>query len=389
MTSMPMDRARHERPQRRLLVVDDDLDLRSSLVGLLLGEGYEVASCEDGREGLEMLRTLPAPDLLILDLRLPGMDGWELRVRQRADPALASIPVLVVSADRSAQAAAIDADGYLAKPFAAAELLREIERIFLARELQDPRRALEHAQRMASLGSLAADVTHELRNPLTFLLSNLRIVEETLPQMERDVAALRQAASDQALQAASTALGEAIADVTGLVADACTGADRISTLVEDLSLFSRSPNERREKFALRDVLESALSIATAQIRRRARLVRDYQGTPAVMGERSRLAQVFLNLVVTAARECQQGDNTEIRVGVRQVGDRVVVEIGGGGSREAIEASAVGGLQAADGRADLGLSICRDIVGSHGGLLEVEGTPGHGALFRLRLPVAPN
>src|SRR4051812_25246713 len=191
MTSMPMDRARHERPQRRLLVVDDDLDLRSSLVGLLLGEGYEVASCEDGREGLEMLRALPAPDLLILDLRLPGIDGWELRVRQRADPALSAIPVLVVSADRSAQAAAIDADGYLPKPFQAGELLREIERIFLTREMRDPRKALEHAQRLASLGSLAADVTHELRNPLTFLQSNLRIIEEMLPQMERELAALR------------------------------------------------------------------------------------------------------------------------------------------------------------------------------------------------------
>jgi CheY-like chemotaxis protein len=381
-----LERARHERGQRRVLVVDDDLDLRSSLVGLLLGEGYEVASCDDGREALDMLRTLPPPELLLLDLRLPGMDGWELRVRQRADAALATIPVLVMSADRSAQAAAIDADGYLAKPFAAAELLREIERIFLARELRDPRKALEHAQRLASLGSLAADVTHELRNPLTFLKSNLRIVEETLPQMARQLASIRQNASETALLASSSALVDALTEVSGLVSDACAGADRIQALVEDLALFSRSTHERRERFGVREVLESALSVASAQIRRRARVVRDYQGTPAVVGERGRLAQVFLSLLVMVARACPQGADSELRVMVRQVDDRVLVEIGPG----RLDLAAVArGEDRGDGRADLGVSICRDIVGAHGGVLETDGEPGHGALFRLRLPAAPS
>jgi CheY-like chemotaxis protein len=379
-----MERARHERGQRRVLVVDDDLDLRSSLVGLLLGEGYEVASCDDGREALDMLRTLPPPELLLLDLRLPGMDGWELRVRQRADAALSTIPVLVMSADRSAQAAAIDADGYLAKPFAAAELLREIERIFLARELRDPGKALEQAQRLASLGSLAADVTHELRNPLTFLKSNLRIVEETLPQMARELATLRQGASDSSLQAASSALVDALTEVGGLVADASTGADRIQALVEDLALFSRTTHERRERFGVRDVLESALSVASAQIRRRARVVRDYQGTPAIVGERGRLAQVFLSLLVTTARACPQGADSELRVLVRQVEDRVLVEIGPGRG----ELASPRPDDKHDGRADLGVAICRDIVGAHGGVLETDGEAGHGALFRLRLPAAP-
>jgi signal transduction histidine kinase len=288
----------------------------------------------------------------------------------------------VVSADRSAQAAAIDADGYLAKPFQAGELLREIERIFLARELRDPRKALEHAQRLASLGSLAADVTHELRNPLTFLLSNLRIVEETLPQMARELAAIRQTVSDRSLLAASSALGDALADVSGLVADACTGADRIQTLVEDLALFSRSPNERRERFPVRDVLESALTVAGAQIRRRARLVRDYQGTPAIMGERGRLAQVFLNLIVSAARACPQGAQGEIRVMVRQDGDRVLVEIAPRALEAVVHAPAE---DAPETTSELGMSICRDIVGAHGGMLEVEGDVARGALYRLRLP----
>jgi CheY-like chemotaxis protein len=380
---MAMERVRNERGKCRMLVVDDDLDLRSALVGVLLGEGYEVASCDDGREALEMLRTFPAPDLLILDLRLPGMDGWDLRVRQRADPALAAIPVLVMSADRSPQAAAIDADGYLAKPFQAGELLREIERILLVRDLQDPRRAVEHAQRLASL-SLAADATHELRNPLTFVITNLRLIDEALPQMQRELTALREAGSVAARETSSVALGDALAEVGSLVADACAGAERIRALVEDLALFSRAPNERRERFAIRDVIESALTVAAIQIRHRARLVRAYEGAPAIVGERGRLTHVFLNLVVTAARACPEGVENEIRVDVRQVGDRVLVEIGGADTADTPAAA-----HASEAREDVGVSICRDIVGAHGGLLEMEGGAGRGPRFRLRLPAAQN
>jgi signal transduction histidine kinase len=262
-------------------------------------------------------------------------------------------------------------------------LLREIERIFLTREMRDPQKAVEHAQRLASFGSLAADVTHELRNPLTFLQSNLRIIEETLPQMQRELAAIRQSAEDATRRAASSALGAAMSDLSGLVADACTGADRIQTLIEDLSLFSRSPSERRERFAVRDVLESALSVTSAQLRRRARVVRTYEGAPAVMGERARLAQVVLNLVLTTTRACPQGQESQIHVAARQEGDRIVVEIGGPGSAAPEVTFGTNG-----DRPDLGLSICRDIVNGMGGTLEVEVTPGHSSVYRLRLPAAP-
>src|SRR3954447_13296865 len=82
--------------RRRILVVEDDQEILGTLSGLLEEEGYEVQSVVDGRDALHRLRGGLAPELIILDLMMPGMDGWEFRTIQRADPALADIPVVAI-----------------------------------------------------------------------------------------------------------------------------------------------------------------------------------------------------------------------------------------------------------------------------------------------------
>src|SRR4029434_1738700 len=105
---------------------------------------------------------------MILDLMLPGMDGWQLRTRQRADPQLRDIPVLAISADGSFKAAAIHADAFLPKPVGASKLLAEVARIL--RERSGAATAvsgqLEQLHRLALLGTLTANIEHQLRNPL-------------------------------------------------------------------------------------------------------------------------------------------------------------------------------------------------------------------------------
>jgi CheY-like chemotaxis protein len=89
----------------KVLVIDDDPGIRESLRDVLCGEGYEVVTAENGRVGLERLRTRPCPDAVILDLMMPVLSGWEVLEVVAADPSLMSIPILVVSA----MAAPIDA----------------------------------------------------------------------------------------------------------------------------------------------------------------------------------------------------------------------------------------------------------------------------------------
>lgn len=114
-----------------ILVVDDDAAIREALTLVLEDEGYTVRSAANGRDALQLLRAGEAPpQVILLDLMMPVMSGWDFRAEQQRDPALAAIPVVVLSADRSLQtkAAMVQAQGYLAKPVDISVLIDTVSR---------------------------------------------------------------------------------------------------------------------------------------------------------------------------------------------------------------------------------------------------------------------
>ncbi|WP_437601141.1 response regulator [Sorangium sp. So ce590] len=115
----------------RILVVEDDLDIRSILSQLLVFEGYDVDEASDGAEALAMLRKDPLPALILLDLMMPIMDGWQLRAELQRDPTLSSVPVVIVSADVRAEqeASRLRVAGLLKKPLQIEPLLDLVHRI--------------------------------------------------------------------------------------------------------------------------------------------------------------------------------------------------------------------------------------------------------------------
>jgi CheY-like chemotaxis protein len=117
--------------RRAVLVVEDDSDIRFGLGVLLEDEGYKAITAANGRQALALLRAMPElPGLILLDLIMPEMDGWEFRAEQRRDPELASIPVMILSAeaDLALHTAKLGAVGVMQKPVQAEELLAEIKR---------------------------------------------------------------------------------------------------------------------------------------------------------------------------------------------------------------------------------------------------------------------
>ncbi len=114
----------------RILVVDDDPDLRRSLAELLEEEGYEVSCANNGEEALHALAGA-APNAILLDLTMPVMDGWTFREVQRSDPRLASIPTVVISAAYSDPRALerLGAEAFLAKPFEVSRLTSTLQEI--------------------------------------------------------------------------------------------------------------------------------------------------------------------------------------------------------------------------------------------------------------------
>jgi len=115
-----------------ILIVEDDPDVRASLVEVLEDEGYRVATAGDGVEALHYLRGAPAlPRLILLDMMMPHMDGFQFRAAQSSDSVLSQIPVAVVTADDQAgrRATALGVNGYLRKPVQLTDLLALVEKL--------------------------------------------------------------------------------------------------------------------------------------------------------------------------------------------------------------------------------------------------------------------
>ena len=114
---------------KRILVVEDTEDNKQILRDLLTSAGYELVEAVSGEEGVE-LAGREAPDLILMDIQLPGMDGYEAARRIRADSALAHIPIIAVTSyalsGDEAKARAAGCDGYVAKPFSPRMLLAKI-----------------------------------------------------------------------------------------------------------------------------------------------------------------------------------------------------------------------------------------------------------------------
>ena len=246
--------------------------------------------------------------------------------------------------------------------------------------------------RLASLGTLAAGVAHEINNPLTYVLGNLDL-------MRGAVAELREARRDLTFGSPSAArrVDERLDDLVKLAEEARNGGEKVRSIVSDLKRFSRGDGqEAPQAVDVREVLRSAINVVRNQIRYRAQLVEEYGEIPFVAAGEARLGQVFMNLLVNAAQAIPEGRAKDHRIDVRtrkSADGRAVVEVSDTGSGIAQEIQdklfdpffttkpfGVG--------TGLGLSICHSIVTSYGGEITVESQPGRGSCFRVSLPAAP-
>jgi PAS domain S-box-containing protein len=234
------------------------------------------------------------------------------------------------------------------------------------------------ADRLASLGTMAAGVAHEINNPLTWLMGNISYVLETMDE-QRDGIGLDDDTFD---------------DLHKSLSDSLSGADRIRTIVLDLKLFAHTKENADASADITRVLHSTLRMLHNELSHRAELVLDVAPVPPVVGDEARLGQVLTNLLVNAIQALPDERHHENRIVVR-VADRgahVLFEVSDNGVGIASEVRAhifdpFFTTKRVGQGTGLGLSICHSIVTLLGGRIEVESRPGVGTTFRVYLQSA--
>ncbi|WP_437311328.1 hybrid sensor histidine kinase/response regulator [Sorangium sp. So ce388] len=408
-----------------VLLVDDDPGSLKLLSEALAGQPFlTVAVAIDGEMALRQIRR-EAPDLVLLDAVMPGIDGFEVCRRLQADPATRQIPILfmTVLADTASRVRGLElgAVDYVSKPFVREELVARVRTQLaihaaaralseknaelaraqaslelevarrteelraanerLARELELTRTAelkvqraqdeLAHLNRVSAMSELAASLAHELSQPLAAILSNAQAAERLLAHAPPDIAEARAALAD--IMADDRRAGQVIQRMRAMLRKG-----ELSAAALDLDEL------------IRDVVRlmaSAALLAGTTVR-----IELAPGLPRVRGDRIQLQQVLLNLLVNAldavARHPPEARLVVVRTR-RADGGQVELSVADSGEGippadlervfEPFFTSKPQGL-------GVGLAISRSIVEAHGGRLWAEHCPGEGATFRCALPV---
>jgi PAS domain S-box-containing protein len=237
---------------------------------------------------------------------------------------------------------------------------------------------LLQADRMATVGLLAAGVAHEINNPLAYVALILDELARHLPRLREEPARM----------------DERIGTLLDLVAEARSGAERVGVIIRDLRTFSRAAADPTGVADVRRVLDSSVKIAQNDIRHRARLVVELDAElPPVAASEARLGQVFLNLLVNAVQAIPEGapEKNVIKIVADRAGERVRVAVSDTGSGIPTEHmprifDPFFSTKDPGVGTGLGLSVCKSIVVALGGDIKVTSGVGVGTTFEVTLPV---
>ncbi|SIR01482.1 PAS domain S-box-containing protein [Alkalispirochaeta americana] len=241
---------------------------------------------------------------------------------------------------------------------------------------------LVQADKMASIGQLAAGIAHEINNPIGFIKSNA----STLVQHCRLVAQL---ARQEEPPPAGDELGEVLQEIQEMAGDIQEGTRRVEDIVGNLRTFARMEDGHQAIAQLNELIETSLRVINNELKYKVTVHRDYGDLPEIPCRPDRLNQVFVNLLVNAAQAIEDQGDIWITTGLDE--DQVMIQISDNGpgippehqSRIFDPFFTTKDVGKGTG---LGLSIVWDIIRSHRGTIVLESAPGQGASFTISLPV---
>ncbi|MCY7381161.1 MAG: response regulator [Microcoleus sp. CAN_BIN18] len=425
-----------------ILIVDDVPTNLHLLAKILSKQGYKTRTAPDGQIALRSIELTP-PDLILLDIMMPGMDGYTVCKELKASPKTKDIPVIFISAlnETLDKVKAFEVGGidYITKPFQELEVLARVSNQLMQRqlfqekqsyaqqleqtltELKKAQAQLIQKEKMASLGQLAAGIAHEINNPVNFISGNIGMADDYAGDLVRLIKLYRHYYPHPVAEI----VGELekiqpdfiAEDYPKLLNSMKEGASRISEIVLSFRNFSRLGEEKYKPVNIHEGIDNTLVILQHRLNKAnnaddIEVIKHYSQLPKVTCYASQLNQVFMNLLTNAidALETQPSPrkitistsvsydseaavhNPDSKL-VTQNSQSVVIHIAdnGCGMCEAVRHRIFDPFFTTKpvGRGTgLGLAISHDIVvEKHGGKISCICAPGGGTEFILQIPIS--
>ncbi len=384
----------------RLLIADDEAANISALVTTLRDYGT-ITVARNGTEAFERGMAFK-PDLFLLDIKMPGLDGYEVCRRIRSTPPLISVPVIFITSLDAEQDESlgfeVGANDYITKPFSPSIVLARVKtqidlkrhRDHLEALAEDRARQLVHSERLATLGTLAAGVAHEINNPLACISA----YAELLARMQKKTVAESLPLLIEKFGADNPVVWfvERCGEYAATMFESC---DRITRIVSAMKTYSKKEKDEPQPTALIDCISKSLQLCAHAVKYHVQAVVDVtDDLPLLLVQPQQIEQVLINLINNASHAIQEtGEEGLITLTARQQGETVVLTVDDTGP--GIPAGKLDSIWEAfytskgDKGTGLGLSISRGIIEDHNGSISAENRAEGGARFTIILPVPKN
>ncbi len=419
--------------QKYILVVDDNPTNLAVISQALKVGGYKVRVASDGEEALAMVERCAnlqseqaLPELILLDVQMPGIDGFETCRRLQENPATKAIPVIFMTALNDAESKvkglSLGAVDYITKPFEQEEVLARVKvhwRLkqltdYLEQEVAERTALLKHTQlqliqqeKLSTLGQLVAGVAHEINNPLSFVVGNITPAKEYLADIT-ELLNLYQQHYPQPVAAVAAKIDKidlefALEDFAKILNSMQLGTERIQDISLSLRNFARSSNDTRIKADLHEGMDSTLVLLKHRLkdqgdRGEIEVIKHYGNLPEVECYPGPMNQVFMNLfanAIDALEEAWEKDQRSLKIQIDTEvyhDDTIIIQIADNalGMTENVRQNLFQPLfttKSIGKGTGLGLSIAQQIVvDKHSGKLLCDSTPGNGTEFRVEIPL---